>query len=64
MILRAFFEGEEIDNLDGVTVTFSSGAWVNLRPSNGEDLIRLNAEARSQEELGSIVSKAKSAIEA
>jgi phosphomannomutase len=60
----AFFKGEEIDNLDGVTVTFSSGAWVNLRPSNGEDLIRLNAEARSQEELDSIVSKAKSAIEA
>ena len=62
--LKLKFKDEQIYELDGVTITFESGAWLNLRPSNTEPLLRLNAEAPSQEELNSIVSKAKSAIEA
>jgi phosphomannomutase len=45
--VRADFEGEPgvlLDDLDGLTV---SGAdwWFNVRPSNTEPLLRLNAEA-------------------
>jgi phosphomannomutase len=38
--------GAEVDHLDGLTVRFADGAWVNLRPSNTEPLLRLNVEAR------------------
>jgi phosphomannomutase len=34
-----------IDELDGLTVDLSDGAWFNLRPSNTEPLLRLNVEA-------------------
>lgn len=36
--------GIELDRLDGLTVTAPHG-WVNVRPSNTEPLLRLNAEA-------------------
>jgi phosphomannomutase len=38
----------EVDHLDGLTVRFSDGAWINLRPSNTEPLLRLNVEARDE----------------
>jgi phosphomannomutase len=37
-------DGVELDHLDGLTVTADSW-WFNLRPSNTEPLLRLNAEA-------------------
>jgi phosphomannomutase len=49
--VRAAYPDEEIDDLDGLTVTHrphgASDArwWFNLRPSNTEPLLRLNAEA-------------------
>ncbi|WP_406372357.1 phosphomannomutase/phosphoglucomutase [Streptomyces sp. NBC_00647] len=48
--VRAAYEGREgvtIDELDGLTVT-SQDAWFNVRPSNTEPLLRLNAEARDE----------------
>ncbi|MDL2081158.1 phosphomannomutase/phosphoglucomutase [Streptomyces sp. GXMU-J15] len=36
-----------LDDLDGLTVT-SSDWWFNVRPSNTEPLLRLNAEARDE----------------
>ena len=40
-------EGIETDELDGLTVT-ASDWWFNVRPSNTEPLLRLNAEARDE----------------
>jgi phosphomannomutase len=37
--------GVQTDHLDGLTVRFDDGAWINLRPSNTEPLLRLNVEA-------------------
>ncbi|NEB32289.1 phosphomannomutase/phosphoglucomutase [Streptomyces sp. SID14446] len=48
--VRAAYEGREgvtIDELDGLTVT-TEDAWFNVRPSNTEPLLRLNAEARDE----------------
>lgn len=42
--------------LDGLTVKFGN-AWINVRPSNTEPLLRLNAEAASKEELEAITAK-------
>ena len=38
-------DGVVIDDLDGLTVDLPDGSWFNLRPSNTEPLLRLNAEA-------------------
>jgi phosphomannomutase len=40
-------DGVEVDRLDGLTVTHAGSPmwWFNLRPSNTEPLLRLNAEA-------------------
>jgi phosphomannomutase len=46
--VRAAFADEPdatIEELDGLTVELSDGAWFNLRASNTEPLLRLNVEA-------------------
>ena len=50
-----------IDHLDGVTVDLGNGSWFNLRSSNTEPLLRLNAEARSVEEIDEIVGQVSGA---
>jgi phosphomannomutase len=48
--IKAAYEGREgvtLDELDGLTVT-SADWWFNVRPSNTEPLLRLNAEARDE----------------
>jgi phosphomannomutase len=42
-----------LDDLDGLTVT-GPGWWFNLRPSNTEPLLRLNAEAGDEESMAAI----------
>jgi phosphomannomutase len=46
-VRAAFADGPDarIDELDGLTVELSDGAWFNLRASNTEPLLRLNVEA-------------------
>lgn len=58
--LRDAFEGEgQIDELDGVTVDCfeRQGWWFNVRPSNTEDKLRLNAEARDAGLLEALVER-------
>ncbi|AZP18291.1 phosphomannomutase/phosphoglucomutase [Streptomyces aquilus] len=48
--IRSAYEGQEgvtLDNLDGLTIT-TADWWFNVRPSNTEPLLRLNAEARDE----------------
>ncbi|MEU6917770.1 phosphomannomutase/phosphoglucomutase [Streptomyces olindensis] len=46
-------EGITLDDLDGLTVT-SADWWFNVRPSNTEPLLRLNAEARDPETMARV----------
>ncbi len=55
------FSDGETDLLDGLTVNFAN-AWFNVRPSNTEPLLRLNAEATTQTELDALVERASSII--
>jgi phosphomannomutase len=48
---RVNAEATSIDRLDGLTADFGEW-WFNLRPSNTEPLLRLNVEARTEEECG------------
>ncbi|MGN2636200.1 phosphomannomutase/phosphoglucomutase [Nocardia takedensis] len=51
-----------VDRLDGVTVQLAEDAWFNLRASNTEPLLRLNVEARSQEEVDALVTEILSIV--
>jgi phosphomannomutase len=49
--VREAFPDAEVDELDGLTLSFPDGSWANLRPSNTEPLLRLNVEGSSQERM-------------
>jgi phosphomannomutase len=61
--IAATFADAKTDWLDGLTVDFPN-AWFNVRPSNTEPLLRLNAEAKTTEELDQLVSKVTAIITA
>lgn len=61
--LTAEFTDGEVDELDGLTVNYEN-AWFNVRGSNTEPLLRLNAEATNQEELDRLVQRVRDVIEA
>ena len=47
---QAAGDGVTLDDLDGLTVS-GPGWWFNVRPSNTEPLLRLNAEAADEEKM-------------
>ena len=56
--VKAQFDGRaQIDELDGTTIDLwdSDGFWFNVRPSNTEPLLRLNAEARDEQTLHRLI---------
>ncbi|KAF3465765.1 phosphomannomutase/phosphoglucomutase [Streptomyces sp. Tu 3180] len=62
--IRAAYEGREgvtLDELDGLTVT-SADWWFNVRPSNTEPLLRLNAEARDEATMAEVRDEALAII--
>lgn len=59
---EAFADFEQ-DQLDGLTVRFEGG-WLNVRPSNTEPLLRLNIEARTDEDMQAYLKKARDIIQA
>jgi phosphomannomutase len=54
-----FGDRGDIDELDGVTIDCfeSEGWWCNVRKSNTEPLLRLNAEAKDKESLASAIAE-------
>lgn len=59
--LKETFEGEDIDELDGLTVNLKDG-WFNLRASNTEPVMRLNVEATTDEGVQKLIDTVKAAI--
>ncbi|MEU3790316.1 phosphomannomutase/phosphoglucomutase [Streptomyces fructofermentans] len=54
--IRTAYEGREgvtLDELDGLTVS-AADWWFNVRPSNTEPLLRLNAEARDEATMAAV----------
>ena len=51
-----------VSHLDGLTIEMEDG-WFNLRPSNTEPLLRLNAEADNEETLQGIIENVAEIIE-
>ncbi len=61
--LAKTFADADLDRLDGLTVVYPD-KWFNLRASNTEPIMRLNAEANNQKLLEEFVAKVTSLIEA
>jgi phosphomannomutase len=53
-VLEAYGE-HETDDLDGITVIIDEHTWFNVRASNTESVLRLNAEAKDKKELDALV---------
>lgn len=62
--LKETYEDSDQDELDGLTVEIGDGAWFNVRASNTEPVMRLNAEAKTQDSLDELVAKVTSIIKA
>lgn len=60
-IKETFADGNQ-DELDGITVNYPDG-WFNVRASNTEPLLRLNAEAKTEAQLNTIVERVKQVIQ-
>jgi phosphomannomutase len=56
------FSDAAVDRLDGLTVDLGD-QWFNLRPSNTEPLLRLNAEAPNEEAVGRLVERVREIVE-
>ena len=60
--VKQAFSNDKQETLDGLTVTIDDNTWFNVRPSNTEPVLRLNAEAKNQNELDKLVAKVTSLI--
>ena len=60
--LKTTYSTQAQDRLDGLTVTFKDKSWFNVRGSNTESVLRLNAEAPSASALDQLVTKVKQLI--
>ena len=59
--IASAFSDYDSNTLDGLTVNFEDG-WINVRPSNTEPLLRLNAEAKTSARLEEIVAQVSTLI--
>jgi phosphomannomutase len=50
------------DELDGLTLQFDDGSWLNVRPSNTEPLLRLNVEGPDEQAMAALRDEALSVI--
>lgn len=53
--IKEEFSEEAQDELDGLTVELADGSWFNVRASNTEPVLRLNAEAEDKATLDALV---------
>jgi phosphomannomutase len=60
--LTKLFALDKQSTLDGLTVELPDGSWFNVRPSNTEPVLRLNAEADHPDALTNLVNKVTSTI--
>lgn len=60
-ILSEAFQGEKMDTQDGVRIDWPD-RWVHVRPSNTEPIIRLIAEASSEDQAAALISEVRLAL--
>lgn len=64
LALREAFAGEgNLDETEGLRLTWPNGDWLHIRPSNTEPIIRVMAEADSEEEAQALANRAVRLVE-
>ncbi|MGH7237007.1 MAG: phosphomannomutase/phosphoglucomutase, partial [Candidatus Saccharimonadales bacterium] len=61
--LKKAFAGNHQDELDGLSLELGDGQWFNVRASNTEPVIRLNAEAKNHSQLNQLVAQVSQLIQ-
>lgn len=61
--VKELHKGENINDIDGVKIDFAK-SWVHLRKSNTEPIIRIYAEAQTENEANALAERIKSEIAA
>lgn len=56
--LATRYENEDLSRLDGLKIDFE-GSWIHVRPSNTEPILRIYAEAPTEEDADALVSRFK-----
>ena len=59
----AAFPDATPETLDGVTIDLGDGTWFNFRASNTEPVLRLNAEAKTEDTLNKVVAQVTELIQ-
>ncbi len=49
LLTGAFSDIKDVNNIDGIRLTFNDGSWVLIRPSGTEDYIRVTLEGKDSE---------------
>jgi len=60
--IAAAFPKAAKSDLDGITLVLDEDTWINVRPSNTEPVLRLNAEAKNKQELDKLISQVTTLI--
>jgi phosphomannomutase len=62
--IRSYYaeQGAAFDELDGLTISLTDGAWLNVRASNTEPLLRLNVEAADESRMQAVRDEALALI--
>ncbi|MDR2431215.1 MAG: phosphoglucosamine mutase [Candidatus Margulisbacteria bacterium] len=58
--LQARYAAEKLDTQDGVKIIFADGSWLHIRQSNTEPIIRIIAEAKTEEKARALCADAVS----
>ncbi len=58
--MHAMFPEATRDTLDGLRLDFPDGAWIHLRPSNTEPIVRLMGEAKTEERIDGLINQIRS----
>jgi phosphoglucosamine mutase len=61
-LVKEFDDIKEVNNIDGIRLTFNDGSWVLIRPSGTEDYIRVTLEAKTEDNAELIKQKCVSLI--
>src|SRR5581483_7498191 len=57
--IKDAFSSEKQDELDGISIFLPDDSWFNVRPSNTESILRLNAEVKILKNFEQIFQKVK-----
>jgi phosphomannomutase len=59
--VRIHFDGQDMNTIDGLKVELPEG-WIHLRPSNTEPIVRIYAEAPSQNRADQLTEEVKALV--